>query len=274
MGLFVVEGNPMGKRHAVFVIASCQIFDEIKDIVISEGGIVETQWCGEAIHLVDDVKSKLPIEKPQDHAVYSSRFVFDSWNFGELQDLQLYEMGREETEEETNVPPKIKRRAKYSATEEEEMRKYMKANPKAIHSVLYWGNAVKCGLKVNRSAASLRDHSKRMRGVIEVTQKQSKIDVSSQSSIRSAKPAAMCSARKPVEWCLSTPVQQPSESVISELVNTPLSLSSRFDTHRIAHHSFAKGSSPSKWEKNTDSKTHFWEFCIQVAIKSGSDTRC
>lgn len=239
----MVDGRPM-----LFVLAECPQREEVRQVVEAEGGALIAAWEEGAIHLAFvEPQAELPFPRPLDHPVYTYHFVMDSHNLGELQDLHMYELAKEEGEE--NSPGKAFRsRAKFTVREEAVMKEYMTKYPGPYTSVSYWVKATAYGLAVKRSADTLRDHCKRMlkgktasesppkqaekplkRSKLGDAQRRSPVLASPQrpvpaSLFRSSSPRVTL----PAHNTQSTPLHH-SESAISGLANTPLSLSSRFE---------------------------------------------
>ena len=240
----MADGRPM-----LFTLAECPQSEEVRQMVEAEGGALIPAWEEGAIHLVSvGPRAELPFPRPVDHPVYTYHFVLDSHNLGELQDLHMYELGKEEEAEESSPSKAFRSRAKFTVREEAVMREYMTKYPGPYTSVSYWTKATAYGLTVKRSADTLRDHCKRMlkgktasesppkqaekpakRPKLGETKRPSPARVSPQhpvptSLLRTSSPRVTL----PTRTAHSTPLHH-SDSVISELANTPISLSSRFE---------------------------------------------
>ena len=236
-GLFVTDGHPM-----LFALGDCSKYTEIREIVEADGGEMISMWTEGAIHLAPvEPEARLPFPKPLDHAVYTYYFVIDSHNLEELQDLNRYELGREETVK-TDSPRKTVR-VKFTAKEEQAMREYMVKYPGSYTSVSYWAKARRYGLVAQRSADTLRDHCKRMikgKFIREQSPKRTEQSIKKQKteefqpSIDVIKPIPI--SPKPCLHRISphiSPFQttsiSESDSVHAGLICAPLSLSSRFE---------------------------------------------
>lgn len=243
-GIFVADGRPM-----LFALSDCPKSEEIQKIVEAEGGELLSTWEEGAIHLAFvEPQAQLPFPKPADHAVYTYHFVLDSLNLGELQDLRMYELGKEEGVEEAEPGKVFRSRTKFTPREEAVMREYMTKYPGPFTSVSYWMKATAYGLAVKRSADTLRDHCKRMlkgktasESPAKPTEKPSKRpklgemqrSIPHPASPKYTVPSSFFRSSSPrvtlpANTSHSTPMNN-SDSAISGLANTPLSLSSRFE---------------------------------------------
>lgn len=245
-GIFVAQGRPM-----LFSLGDCPKSEEIRKIVETDGGEFISSWQEGAIHLAYvEPQAPLPFPKPSDHAVYTYHFIIDSHHLGELQDLDMYELDKEEVRDGNSPRKAVRNRVKFTAKEEQAMREYMVKYPGPYTSVSYWSKATAYGLPVKRSADTLRDHCKRMmKGKTlressprkpEQVMKKRKVS-ETQHSIHLVKPVPVTPKRSlpaslhysprislPVKSSHSTPKPK-SESALSDLAHTPLSLSSRFE---------------------------------------------
>lgn len=234
-GIFVTNGYPM-----LFALGDCSKYTEIREIVEAGGGELISMWTEGAIHLACvEPEAPLPFPKPLDHRVYTYYFVIDSHNLEELQDLNRYELGKKETVETDSPGKTVRNRVKFTAKEEQAMREYMVKYPGSYTSVSYWKKACRYGLSAQRSADTLRDHCKRMiKGKFireqrtEQPTKKQKTD-EFQHSIDVIRPIPIspkpCLHRiSPSIIPFQTTSISESDSAHSDLICTPLSLSSRF----------------------------------------------
>jgi len=236
----------------LFALGDCPKSEEIRSIVEADGGELVSSWQEGAIHLACvEPQAPLPFPKPSDHTVYTYHFVIDSHHLGELQDLNMYELDKGEAGEESAPGKTVRNRVKFTVAEEQAMREYMVKYPGPYTSVSYWMKATAYGLAVKRTADTLRDHCKRMmQGKAlrespprksEQVMKRRKVS-ETQHSIHLIKPIPASPKRSlpsslyhhsprislPVKSSHSTPKPK-SESALSDLAHTPLSLSSRFE---------------------------------------------
>lgn len=240
-GVFVVEGRPM-----VFALENSPKTSEIRAMVESGGGELISTWREGAVHLaMVEPQAPLPFAKPADHPVYTYHFVLDSLRLKDLQDLDMYELGKEDVEEEVSPTKAVRSRTKFTFNEEQAMREYMTKYPGPFTSVSYWMKATAYGLAVHRSADTLRDHCKRMMKGKTISDSPVKPGNKPTKRPRPAEQAAKllsASPKRPIPTyrhssprvalpmrpIQSTPKAR-SESCISDLANTPFSLSSRFE---------------------------------------------
>ena len=139
----------------------CPEREQVIKSIQQNGGVFTSRFTPESIELVPlEPNYIMKSELSPGHPVYSFRFIHDSDNLGELQDLSEYEIRIAYKPGEQPNKKSKQRPIRHHYTEAEEMLivEYTKNNPGPVASIGYWNHALRNGLNVPHSAWSLKHH--------------------------------------------------------------------------------------------------------------------
>jgi hypothetical protein len=139
----------------------CPEREQVVKTIQQHGGVFSNRFTPESIELVPlEPNYIMKSELSPGHPVYSFRFIHDSDNLGELQDLCEYEIRIAYKAGEQPSKKAKQRPIRHHYTEAEELLivEYTKNNPGPVASISYWNHALRNGLNVPHSAWSLKHH--------------------------------------------------------------------------------------------------------------------